>query len=202
MLFFWLFAKKIVDTRIFNVRLIHAFAFSKWLCWFESTKTNVNTLKTQTHLVNTRWKRMRQLGFCKIKQLYSLQRKIFSVFIDSSNEPWQRSKNSSIAKKVFLFFSLSRRSLHEETFAKNINSQFANLEILSRGSLPHAFSTCVYCMLFIFHINYFGWRNYCVNANACCKRTLKTRVATRLTWYIKMHIYLSQFIIEHLCQTL
>jgi len=46
---------------IFNMRSLHAFAFSKWFNWFEPT--NVISLKTQSHAVNARWKRLSQLSF-------------------------------------------------------------------------------------------------------------------------------------------
>ena len=41
-----------VATRIFNVRLLHAFAFSTLLRWFEQTK--VTSLRKQQHSVNAR----------------------------------------------------------------------------------------------------------------------------------------------------
>ena len=53
-----------------------------------------------------------------------------------------------------------------------------------KGSLPHAFATCVYCMLLCLQRNYFGWfklnqGNNFENAKPCSKRTLEARVASR-----------------------
>ena len=42
----------LVATRVFNVRLLHSFALTKKLLWL--AKTNVITLKIQTHAVNAR----------------------------------------------------------------------------------------------------------------------------------------------------
>jgi len=50
-----------VATVIFNVHLLHAFAFTKLLIW--SAQTSVFTLKTQQHAVNACWKRQWQLSF-------------------------------------------------------------------------------------------------------------------------------------------
>jgi hypothetical protein len=47
-----------VATAVFNVRLLHAVAFSKQLPWFEPT--NVGSLKTQPHAVNACVKRSSQ----------------------------------------------------------------------------------------------------------------------------------------------
>jgi len=47
-----------VATVVFNIRLLHAVAFSKKLPCFEPT--NVINLKTQLHTVNARWKRLWQ----------------------------------------------------------------------------------------------------------------------------------------------
>ncbi len=52
--------------------------------------------------------------------------------------------------------------------------------------MRQSFSACVYCMQLCFHSNYHSWLgwfeasnrgNYCENATACSKRTLKTTVA-------------------------
>ena len=52
----------------------------------------------------------------------------------------------------------------------------------NKGSLRHAFSACVYCLLLRFLRNYLGWltpQNNFENANSCSKPTFKTRVETR-----------------------
>ena len=49
--------------------------------------------------------------------------------------------------------------------------------------MPQAFSSCVYCMLLHFQSNYVGFGQPMTkleNETACSKRTVKTRVATRL----------------------
>ena len=54
--------------------------------------------------------------------------------------------------------------------------------------MPHAFSTCVYCLLLCFQRNYYGCLKptYSLRkANECSKCTLETRVATRLCFCAK-----------------
>jgi len=50
-----------VATVVFNVRLLHAFAFSKKSLWL--AQASVITLKTQQRAVNARWKRPPQRCF-------------------------------------------------------------------------------------------------------------------------------------------
>ena len=52
---------RLVATLVFNMRLLHAIAFSKKLLWL--AQTNVISFKTQTHAVNASWKHVSQLGF-------------------------------------------------------------------------------------------------------------------------------------------
>ena len=51
-----------------------------------------------------------------------------------------------------------------------------------KGSLPHAFSTCVYCMLLRFQRNYFGSnrRNYFENTNAFSKHISYNKILKTL----------------------
>ena len=68
-------------------------------------------------------------------------------------------------------------------------SKISALELKSsnKGSLPNAFSTYVYSMQLQLQRNYIGWlehRNYFENANTYSKRTLKSRVATRNSWFL------------------
>ena len=51
----------LVATRVFNVRLLHAFAFSKKLLWLAQTQHNY--FETQMHAVDVLLKRQSQLGF-------------------------------------------------------------------------------------------------------------------------------------------
>jgi len=74
-----------VATVVFNVRLQHAVVFSKKWRWLEPTK--LITLKTQTHTVNARWKRLSQLSLklhccsCGIKfVLLSISSMFFARF--------------------------------------------------------------------------------------------------------------------------
>ena len=56
-------------------------------------------------------------------------------------------------------------------------------------SLPHAFSTCVYCMLLCFQSSYIGWLNqHYYFENATVSGMLKTRVVTWLFWlFVSLH---------------
>ncbi len=57
-----------VATVVFNMRLLHAVAFSNQLPWFEPT--NAIYLKTQPHAVNACKKRSSQRGFRHRRQKY------------------------------------------------------------------------------------------------------------------------------------
>ena len=59
-----------VATVVFNVRLLHAFSFSKKLPWFKPAK--VISLKTQLHAVNACVKRSSQRSFTSFSPLISL----------------------------------------------------------------------------------------------------------------------------------
>ena len=48
---------------------------------------------------------------------------------------------------------------------------------ITEALFPHTFSPCVYCIL-----RCSNQRNYFENAKTCSKRTLKTRVETKLNW--------------------
>ena len=49
------------DTRFLRMRLLKAVAYSTKLVWLG--QTNINSVKTQKHVVNERWNRVSQLGF-------------------------------------------------------------------------------------------------------------------------------------------
>ena len=74
---------RLVVILLFNVRILHAVAFSKKLLWV--AQTNVITLKTQMHAIHARWKRVSQLGFTWVlpwSQMFSMfyQLTIFKSF--------------------------------------------------------------------------------------------------------------------------
>jgi len=78
-----------VATVVFNVRLLHAFAFSKKLPWL--AQNSVITLKMQTHAVNARWKRLSQRSF-NIKVNSKLLHPRFSEILDNTRIFEQLSK--------------------------------------------------------------------------------------------------------------
>ncbi len=95
-----------VATVVFIVRLLHAFGFSKKLPWL--TQASVIDLKTQTHAINARWKRLSKLSFIHHKQvkLYKisvLKWEIFFVFTFSKN-----SKKAIVLQIKEMFHLLSR----------------------------------------------------------------------------------------------
>jgi len=72
-----------VATVVFNVRLLHVFAFSNYLPWLPHVC--VITLKTKQHAVNARWKRLSQLILrfitCWIKARAECLPKCLSLYI-------------------------------------------------------------------------------------------------------------------------
>ena len=75
-----------VATRDFYVRLLHAFAISKYLRWFEPIKAI--SLKTQQHAVNARWKRLWQRAFsvfCMILQMLAMSIVVCDVHNNENN---------------------------------------------------------------------------------------------------------------------
>jgi len=65
---------------VFNMRLLHVFALSKWLPWL--ARASAITLKTQQHAVNARWKRLSQLSWIdhfSLSQCFFLNKNVCAV---------------------------------------------------------------------------------------------------------------------------
>ncbi len=89
-----------VATSVLRMRLMQVVAFSKKLRWLAQTK--VLTLKTQLHAVNTRWKRLPQLNFKQVTEIYSLPGSV-SLSCKFFKDPlsfldWHQTEN------IFIFF--------------------------------------------------------------------------------------------------
>jgi len=65
-----------VATSVLRMRLLLMVAFLKKLRWLAQTK--VFTLKTQLHAVNARWKRLSQLSFSLLPNLFYIYAKQFT----------------------------------------------------------------------------------------------------------------------------